>query len=329
MNRRAWFLRLSGPVTGVGNEPYGEKNHRRVQKTQGDASVITPAPIPRVQAGGCIVVATMSLKPPPTGLNRPSPDRAFRVGSALSGREAGGLRSGFYRFATRVFSAATTPCPSCGQRNPADSRFCGGCGGTLHLPPHLASCPRCGVVGKASATVCFWCHGPLPGRRADVRPTMVARASRFLLRHPSRVVVGTAVLAAVVVGYATYGQHPPVDALQPAAARSETSAPAAPVASPQAVEALEVRTAPVARPQAINTGRAGERKPPRPEACTEGVAALGLCATKAEAAAPGNKNLQTTDVGQEGAKEPADPRTCTNALAALGLCTLKPAQRRD
>src|SRR5258706_15428565 len=139
----------------------------------------------------------MSLKPPPTGLNRPSPrDSAFRVGSALSGREAekGGLRSGFRHLATRVFSAATTRCPSCSHRNPADSRFCSACGGTLHLPPHLASCPRCGGAGRVTATVCFWCQGPLPGRKPDARvlPSPIARASRLLLRWPSRVVIGTA-----------------------------------------------------------------------------------------------------------------------------------------
>jgi hypothetical protein len=90
------------------------------------------------------------------------------------------------------------------------------------------------------------------------------------------------------------------------------------------VETPEAETVavPVTRPQAVTIGKAGERKLPRPEACTEALAALGLCATKTEAVTAGAaiKNLQTTDVGKTGALEPSDPRKCTEAAAALGLC---------
>src|SRR6266852_2569081 len=96
-------------------------------------------------------------------------------------------------------------CSNCAHDNPADSKFCGACGGALHLPAYLASCPRCGTVNPVKATVCCWCQGPLAGRRPS--------------RRPSPVVVGTAVLAAVAaLGYYTYPQLSLVLARQPPAA---------------------------------------------------------------------------------------------------------------
>ena len=48
------------------------------------------------------------------------------------------------------------------------------------------------------------------------------------------------------------------------------------VQTKEAEKAAAVR-APIARPQATDTGKAGRQAPPRQEACTEAVAALGLC----------------------------------------------------
>jgi hypothetical protein len=282
----------------------------------------------RVQGGGCIVV-WMSQKLTPTDLARLDTDKPFRVGSALSGEVAKrtGLRGRFHRLANRVFSVATR-CPACDQPNPADARFCGACGGTLHLPPHLVSCPRCGVVGQATATVCFWCHGPMQGRRADAQVSSLAVRAYGLLRRSPLVVVGTVVFAAIaVVAYTIYGQRPSVEAPrpQPAAASIETSVSVAPVESPQPAEPPEAKTAAtrVARTQPISTSPAGERKPSRPEACTEAVAALGLCATTGKAGGPATKPLRATDVGKAGGQEPPDP-TCSEAAGVLGLCTPKP-----
>jgi hypothetical protein len=202
-----------------------------------------------------------------------------------------------------------TRCPYCKHSNPADSRTCSACGGELHLPPHLAPCPHCGAVGPVKATVCYWCLSQLPGHRA---------------RLPSRVIVGTALVAAIaVLGYYGYRQRSLVDAPQPPAAGSAASgreapagagiigqdaaagdtkstgtdnsigltspaistppaapAPAAadqPRAGRQPVESRQEKATPAARTQAVNAGKAVERRPYRPEACTEGVAALGLC----------------------------------------------------
>ena len=240
-------------------------------------------------------------------------------------------------------------CSNCAHDNPADAKFCGACGGALHLPAYLASCPRCGTVNPVKATICCWCQGPLAGRRPS--------------RRPSPVVVGTAVLAAIAaLGYYTYPQFSLVDARQPPAASGEaglaspatlpletpspkTPPPEAVLADParaaanqpgpgrQPVEAPAAKAAAVAiaRPQAINAGKEGERAPSRQEACTEAGAALGLCVAKSvqkkEAAAveAAIKRPQATGAGNAGGQEPP----CTEAVAALGLCTPKPTQRRE
>ena len=113
-------------------------------------------------------------------------------------------------------------CPFCEQVNPADSKFCNACGGALHLVP----CPRCGAVNDVTATTCYQCHGQLPGRGTDaLDPALpAAEVSRPLPRRRSRVIVGTAVLAAIaVLGYYSYRQLSLVDAPQPPAASSEAS----------------------------------------------------------------------------------------------------------
>jgi ribosomal protein L40E len=278
----------------------------------------------------------MALKPPPTDLNLPRADGAFRPGSAPLGMQAGKgvLRSGFRQLATRILSTSTF-CPYCEHRNPADSKFCSACGGTLHLPPNVVSCLRCGVVSPVTANVCLWCRGPLPRRKdTDVSSSSPGRrVSRLLLRQPSRVIIGTAVLAVLVLlGYDAYWQRPPVDAPRPPVASSETSSRLAPVVSPQPAETPEAKTdaAAVTRPPTINTGRASERKPARLGECTEAVAALGLCTAKGgRAAGPAIRSLQTSDVGKAAGQEPTDPRNCAEGAAALGLCAPNSTQRRE
>lgn len=281
-----------------------------------------------------------------------------------------------------------TRCPYCEHGNPADSKFCSACGGALHLVP----CPRCGAVNQVTATACYQCRSQLPGRRTDALdpPSPAAEVSRPLPRRPSRVIVGTAVLAAIaVLGYYTYRQRSLVDAPQPPAASSKangrgstagagaigrdaaagdtksakadksaglTSAATSPSGSPladptraaanqpragrQPVESQEAKAAAAAitRAQAVNAGRAGERGRSRPEACTEAVAALGLCTPKpvqkkeAETAAAVKAPIarpQTTGAGKAGGQELPRPEACTEAVAALGLCTLKPTQRKE
>ncbi len=208
-------------------------------------------------------------------------------------------------------------CPYCEQGNPAEARFCDACGGALHLPPHLASCARCGTVNPVAATVCCWCRAQLPGRKGALVPVSpAAEVSTSLPRRRSRVIAGTAVLAAiVVVGYYTYRQRSLADAPQPPAASSEasgrgapagagfisrdtvadepksasadnsagltglaTSPPGTPLAAPVRAAANPPRAD--RQPVKSQEAKASDPGPLSSEACTEAAAALGLCATK-------------------------------------------------
>jgi hypothetical protein len=174
---------------------------------------------------------------------------------------------------------------------------------------------------------------------------------------------GAAVLAAIaVLGYYGYRQSSPVEAPQPAAARSEaasdsapakpddaaqTESPAAPPpetpladqADPQPAESRRPNAAGlIARPKAADAGTAGTQAPPRQEVCTDAVAALGLCtmtpeernlaeavaAVKAAAASP-----DATEPGKAGPQEAPRGEGCTEAVAALGLCTPATTRRGE
>jgi ribosomal protein L40E len=277
-------------------------------------------------------------------------------------------------------------CPFCDHGNPADAKFCSACGGALHLVP----CPRCGAVSDVTATTCYQCHSQLPGRGTDaLEPALpAAEASGPLPRRHARLMVGTAVVAAIaVLGYYGYRQRSLVEAPHPPATGSEasrpgaisgagvirrdaaagdtksakaddsaptspaTSSPKTPLAGPtraagnqpragrQPVESREAKAdaAPTARSQAINVGRVSERGPSRPVACTESVAALGLCPPESSqkkeaetaAATRSMARPQANAAGKTGGQEPPRQEACTEAVAALGLCTPGPTQRRE
>ena len=226
-------------------------------------------------------------------------------------------------------------CRYCEHENPADAKFCGACGGELHLPPHLASCPHCGAVNSAKATACIWCHRPWPERKTELVSSSPA-ARVFLPRRASRMIVISAVLAAIgALGYYGYRQTSPVDEPRAAggeAARDTKSAddtstaplvtPARAAANPpragrQTVESQEGKSAAAANPRSptISPGKSGEA-PPRQQACTEGLAALGLCAAKSE-------------TGKAGGPPPSGAAACTAEAAALGLCAPRTPQRRE
>ena len=124
--------------------------------------------------------------------------------------------------------------------------------------------------------------------------------------------------------------------------RPAISLPQAPVADParaaavqpragrQPVESREAKAAAalITRPQATAAGKAQRREPPRPVACTESVAALGLCppelVQKKEAetaAAVGTiARPQANASSKAGGQESPRQEACTEAVAALGLC---------
>ena len=51
-------------------------------------------------------------------------------------------------------------CPACGRENPADARFCAGCG-----TPLARACPDCGRPAPGDAVFCAGC-----GRRLEPQP---------------------------------------------------------------------------------------------------------------------------------------------------------------
>lgn len=56
-----------------------------------------------------------------------------------------------------TLTASLTLCQYCEHANPADAKFCAGCGAPLHLIP----CPHCGSVNQKSSKTCYQCHGEL------------------------------------------------------------------------------------------------------------------------------------------------------------------------
>lgn len=231
-------------------------------------------------------------------------------------------------------------CPFCEHVNPADSKFCNACGGALHL----VHCPRCGAVNEVTATACYQCRDPISGPRPGEPDQPVPHASKPLPLRKSRLAVGAAILVLVsTLGYYGYGKRWPVDSTQPPAARSDASGPdhrtdagialpeasirvthtvrpderAGPVGSAFAKPEIPVSNAmPVTRAKAVSTPKPGELGPPGSEACTEPLAALGLCTFKTEIARP-----QSVTLGKSAGQESPRGQTCTTAAAALGLCT--------
>jgi len=261
-------------------------------------------------------------------------------------------------------------CPFCEHGNPADAKFCSACGGALHLVPY----PRCGAVSDVKATTCYQCHGQMPGRGTDALDlaSPATEVSKPLPRRQSRVIVGTAILAAIVVlGYYSYSQRSLVEASEPQAAIGDASGRGAPVGAgvirrgavaddsvptiaatsppgiplavpkrateipPRAVRRsvesrnATVAVAPIARSQATDAGNARRLEPPRPVACTESVAALGLCppdsvqrkVAETDSSIRAITSPQANAAGKAGGQEPPRQETCTEAVAALGLCT--------
>jgi hypothetical protein len=108
----------------------------------------------------------------------------------------------------------------------------------------------------------------------------------------------------------------------------------------RALESPKQRAASIATtgPQASTAGKAREGGAPSPVACTEQVAALGLCPPEsvqmkqAETATPGKTPIASPRAAG-GGKPPGQERThgetCTEAVAALGLCAPESTQRRE
>jgi len=132
--------------------------------------------------------------------------------------------------------------------------------------------------------------------------------------------------------------RPPISLPEAPVADPARAAAVPPRAGRQPVESREAKAAAalIARPQATAAGKAQRREPPRPVACTESVAALGLCPPEfvqkkeAETAAAIGvvARPQANPASKAGGQEPPRQEACTEAVAALGLCAPSPTQRR-
>lgn len=245
-------------------------------------------------------------------------------------------------------------CRFCEHGNPVNAKFCGECGGNLHLLP----CPRCGAVSDIKASTCYQCGIPLPGLGTDsVAPSSpTAEIARPVHHRHSRVIVGAVVFAVfAVLGYYLYHQRAIVDASPPSAATNEPRGRSDPASAGiirrdaaavdttpakadnsgrQPVESRKAKAVatPVARASANKGDSASEQRPSEP--CTDVVATLGLCAAKpiqnkeAEKAAATKAAIarpQAIDAGKLGKTEPPRQGACAEAAMALGLCAPTPA----
>lgn len=179
-------------------------------------------------------------------------------------------------------------CRFCEHVNPPDAKFCNACGGALHLVP----CSRCGAVNDVTATSCYQCHNLLAGRgnsAAEV-PQPAAEAPKALPRPRTRIIVGTAIFAVIsVASYLGYRQASHLGAAQPPGASSRADDrggssgagvnPLGPAQEMGTESAATVKPV-IARSKTGDPGKAGQREVQRQDACTDGVAALGLCAPR-------------------------------------------------
>jgi hypothetical protein len=127
------------------------------------------------------------------------------------------------------------------------------------------------------------------------------------------------------VGSVTAKREIPVPGATPASAGPSRSD-----SGPAVSRESKPAATPVARAKAGSTAKSGERGLPGNEACTEPLAALGLCIFRPgekremEKAVPGKTEIahpQSVALGKSAGQEPPRGHTCTTEAAALGLCT--------
>jgi tetratricopeptide (TPR) repeat protein len=80
-------------------------------------------------------------------------------------------------------------CSGCGQANPADAQFCGGCGARL-----VVVCPGCQVPNPPGNRFCHQCGGPLVAKAVADRPAVdqFASPSAYPPKHLAEKILTTA-----------------------------------------------------------------------------------------------------------------------------------------
>jgi hypothetical protein len=240
-------------------------------------------------------------------------------------------------------------CPFCEHDNPSDSKFCNACGAPVNLVP----CPKCGAVNDVKASSCYECRSLMAGgvaKAPDTAPTIASGAESLPRRNRRTAGVALVAMAVVLLGYLGYRQWsvvepPPAVKSEPsgraAASRTgvitrdaspivntpakvaEPPTPVPPTTVPAETPPIDTAETTASRPRAGKSAR----QEPRREACTEALAALGLCTIRGMAAS-GALALPSEGAGTTG-KAPPLPEACTEAIAALGLCTPGPTPRRE
>lgn len=262
-------------------------------------------------------------------------------------------------------TASLTLCQYCEHANPADAKFCTGCGAPLHLIP----CPTCGAVNQKTSKSCYQCHGELresteillanapasaseaAAGDAESSPVMPSTPSTYSPppAKPQRqplFVVTIIFLAFASAAYFAYRQRAAVAAKEPGTEAASSTAPAnlsagtinkaspAPSANtsttPAAAKEIAANPAPasiVAKPEKIVA-------PPEVAAADSQPATMptrranrrGAAETVAAPEITATAGNARASSGIE--KTSPQARPCTEAIAALGLCTLEPTKGR-
>ncbi len=224
-------------------------------------------------------------------------------------------------------------CRFCEHSNPAESKFCSECGGSLSLLP----CPRCGAISDIAAGTCYQCGSQLPGRGTDtLAPPLTATAVAVPSpRRRSQMIIGTVVLAVfAMLGYYAYHQRTLVDASQPSAASSEPRGRSGPAsAGIIRKDAAAVDTVPA---KADNSTRPATSPPgtpsagPTPAAVNEPRAdRQPLESREAKAVAAPIARTPADERGSIRERGASPSQGCTEAAATLGLCAPKLIQKKE
>ncbi len=258
-------------------------------------------------------------------------------------------------------TASLTLCQYCEHANPADAKFCTGCGAPLHLIP----CPTCGAVNQKTSKSCYQCHGELresteillanAPASASEAAAGDAESSAAMPSTPSTYspppatpqrqplfVVTIIFLAFASAAYFAYQQRASVAAKEASVEASSSTvpanvsagtinkatsvpAPAAPApATPAAAKEIVANPAPasvVAKPENTVSVPVDATTPTR-RASRRGAPAE--TATAPEIAIPASAARASTGIE----KQSPQARPCTEAIAALGLCTPEPSKGR-
>lgn len=265
-------------------------------------------------------------------------------------------------------TASLTLCQYCEHANPADAKFCAGCGAPLHLIP----CPLCGAVNQKTSKTCYQCHGQLRESTEILLADVPASASEeaagdaqsgamlspYLSPPPAPQRQPIAVVAIVLASfsaaaYFAYQQRSTVEsgAMDPVAgtAKAPVKVPEPPSLDPGAgainktpfasKPAENVPPTPIGagkQDSAAETTRTVEPKLGKVDDSTDAAAAPERAQTGTARAARRRAQAEPA-VSPEAAVragsglEKQAPRIgpCTEGVAALGLCTAGPTTGKE